>query len=136
MTPDFLQMEFWIKKFYQKENSFYNFSDLTEDRLSELAKKVYAMQETMDVTIFNKQGKILKLEKYRRTLQYLTNERIRFDLNSFDEKIAFLIMMTDPNLITFKEFLKINLVSLSEIEKESPINTIIEKQRKTAKESR
>ena len=34
---------------------------------------------------------------------------------SFDEKLAFLIMMTDPELVTFKEFLKVHLPSISSI---------------------
>ena len=58
-----------------------------------------------------------KLERYQKTLQYLTNRLIHFDLKTFDERIAYLIMMTDPNLIMFKEFLKLNLISISEINK-------------------
>ena len=59
--------------------------------------------------------RISKLERYQRILQYLTNPYTHLELRTFDERIAFLIMIADPNLVTFKEFLKIDLINIAEI---------------------
>ena len=106
--------QYWTK-FYQKENNSKRFLELSEEQLSTISKKVYKTQES--ATLSQKSENISKLEKYKNTLQYLTNPLIHLEFKTFDERIAYLIMMTDPNLITFKEFLKINLISISEITK-------------------
>lgn len=104
-------------KFYQKENSFKKFDELDEEQLSTISKKVYKMEENMISNLSHSSAKISKYERYQKALHYLTNHRIYFDLKTFDERIAFLIIMVDPNLVTFKEFLKIDLISTSEIDK-------------------
>lgn len=117
MTRGFISLDYYRTKFYQKENDFKKFLELDEKQLSILSKKVYGMQELMIHTMSHKSGIMSKLERYQRTLQYLTNPYICSDLKTFDERVLFFIMMTDPNLVTFKEFLKINLISMSEIAK-------------------
>lgn len=110
MATNFISIEYYKTKLYQKESNSKKFSELSEKQLSIISKKVYKMQETMKESIS-------KLERYQKTIQYLTNPYIYLDLKTFDERIAYLIMITDPNLITFKEFLKIDLINLSEINK-------------------
>ena len=114
MSLVFIPIDYYKTKFYQKENNSKKFSELSEKKLSILSEKVYKKQEA---TMNNQSERISKLERYQKTLQYLTNQYIHLDLPTFDERIAYLIMMTDPNLITFKEFLKIDLISMSEITK-------------------
>lgn len=104
-------------KFYQYENSFKNFKDLSEEQLSTISKKVYRAQEGMISNLPNSYKKISNFELYQNTLKYLTNPKIYFDLKTYDERIAYLIMMIDPNLVTFKEFLKLNFISIKEIDK-------------------
>ena len=127
MITDFIQIEISRNKFYQKESEFKNFSKLTEEDLVTLSNKVYRLQETMNDTLSNQSEKISKLERYQRTLQFLTSQNIRLELKTFDERIAYLIMMTDPNLIMFKEFLKIDLINsadLTKIEDENERNNL------------
>lgn len=112
MAIVFTSIDQYCTKFYLKEKDFKRFSKLSEEELSLLSKKVYKMQEKMSD---NTQQS--KLERYQKTLQYLTNPLIHVDLKTFDERIAYLIMTTDPNLVAFKEFLKLNLISISEINK-------------------
>lgn len=130
MTTSFI----FPSKFYQKENSFKNFKDLSEEQLSILSKKVYEKQEIMQSNLPNSYTKLSNFETYQKTLQYLINPQIYFDLRTFDERIAFLIMMTDPNLVTFKEFLKLNFISIKEINKienKSEKNRLIEIRKET-----
>ena len=117
MAKNFTSIDYYRTKFYQRENESKNFKELSEIQLSELAKKAYRTQEKMTDFLLQKEKTISNMEKYHKTLQYLTNPRIYFDLKTFDERLAFLIIMTDPNLVTFKEFLKINLISIAKINK-------------------
>jgi len=117
MATDFISIDYYINKFYLKEKDFKRFLELSEEQLSTLSKMVYKMQEKMSTNLSQKTKSISKLERYQKTLQYLTNPHIHLDLKTFDERIAYLIMMTDPNLVMFKEFLKIDLISITEITK-------------------
>lgn len=119
MGRGFTPIEIYKTKFYQSERSSNRFLNLSEEQLIELSKKVYKMQEIMTSNLSYSMEKISSLDKYIRTLQYLTNPLICFDLKTYDERLAYLIMMTDPNLITFKEFLKIDLISAFDIAKVS-----------------
>lgn len=117
MTPVFNSLEYYRKKFYQKENGSKRFLELSEEQLAILAKKIYKKQEMVADTLSHSTLQTLKLEKYQETLQYLTNPLIHLELRTYDERLAYLIMMTDPNLVTFKEFLKIDLISMADISK-------------------
>jgi len=117
MASNFITLNNYMDKFYQKEINSKRFSELSEERLAALSKKVYREQEMMTNDLMQLSGTLSKVEKYRLTLQYLTNPRINLDLRTFDERMAFLIMMIDPNLVTFKEFLKADIISLAEIAK-------------------
>lgn len=115
MPDRFMPTDHYRTKFYQKENSSKGFLDLSEERLSELAKKVYKNQEAMTENLSHRSVTTFELEKYFKALQYLTNPLIHLELHTFDEKVAYLIMMMDPNLVLYKEFLKLDLVSIEEI---------------------
>lgn len=118
MAIGFIPIEHYRTKFYQKENQSKRFTELTEDQLAKVAQKVYRRQEITEDGLPSYQlGKISKLDRYVKTLLYLTNPNIHMDIKTFDERLAFLIMTVDPYLITFKEFLKINLQSIQEISK-------------------
>ena len=111
MTYDFTPLEYYQTKFYQKEGNFKKFANISEEQLSLISKKLYKNQEKCNNTPLN------NLDKYKKILQYISNPLIHLDLNTFDERIAYLIMAIDPNLIMFKEFLKIDLISIDEINK-------------------
>ena len=115
MSPVFIPLEHSRKKFYQRENCSKRFFELSPERLTEIAKLVYKKQEINDNMLSRSSERFLKLDRYQKTLQYLTNPYIHLELGSFDERMAYLIMMCDPNLVTFKEFLKLDLISISEI---------------------
>ena len=115
MSINFIPLDRYTTKLYQYENSFKGFSGISEEQLIDLTKKVYKNEELMAVTSPKRSAKLSKLDIYSKTLQYLTNPSIVFDLKTYDERIAYLILMADPNLVTFKEFLKLNLISKDEI---------------------
>ena len=60
-----------------------------------------------------------RLTRYIQTLVYLTNPLIHMDLKTYDERILYLIMSADPELVSFKEFLKTTLTPKSTIEAET-----------------
>lgn len=134
MISSFIPIDIYRTKLYQKESSFNKFSELSKEQLSLLSNKVYKMQEQLSEELSPILKNISNLEKYQKTIKYLTNPQIHSKLKTFDERIAFLIMMTDPELVTYKEFLKINLISKSEITKaedKQTRNYLIEKRNKT-----
>lgn len=115
MASFFKPLEQYRTKFYQKEKGFKKFLELSEEHLSELSKKVDKRKKLMEDTTSYNTGRILQLERYYRTMQYLTSPNIHLELKTFDERLAFLIMMCDPNLVTYREFLKVDLIRLEEI---------------------
>lgn len=128
MAPYFIPLERYKTKFYQKEVGSKNFLALSEEQMAEVAKKVYKRLEIdADIPLCGTVRKP-KLERYENLLQYLTNPLIHLELGSFDERIAYLIMMTDPELTMFKDFLKLNLISKAEIAKVEDVNEKIQLQ--------
>ena len=117
MASSIIPLDSYRTKLFQRERDSKKFLELSEEDLVLLSKKVYKKEEIMDDVLLQGTKKMSNLERYRRTLQYLTSPLIGLEFRTFDEKIAFLIMMVDPNLVTFKEFLKTDLISLEEIEK-------------------
>ena len=115
MAQTYMSVDQLKSKFYLKENSSKGFSELDEEKLAEVAKKVYKKQEVMFGKTTRGFERIQKLDRYKNVLNYLTNPTIHFELKTFDEKLAFLIMAVDPNLVVFKEFLKLDLVNSYDI---------------------
>lgn len=117
MTFETINPQRLKEKLYQKEGDFLSYQDVTEEKLAEIAKKVYHYEEVRSKLSHQNTN----LAKYLEILEFLTNPRIHYELPTFDEKVLFLIMAVDPNLITFKEFLKVNLPSINTInETEEP----------------
>lgn len=117
MATGYIPIERCRSKFYQSERYFGSFMNLDEEKLVELAKKVYRRLEIFEDTEPRGFGRFSKLDRYQRALQYLTSFNIHLEYKSFDERLAFLIMMTDPNLVTYKEYLKLDLMSIEDISK-------------------
>lgn len=117
MGLGFIPIEYYKTKFYQKEKESKRFKELSEEQLVAITKKLYRRQEMLEEDSPFQTARMPKLEKYIKVLQYLTNPNIHQDIRTFDERLAYLIMAVDPELVTFKEFLKINLLSIEEISK-------------------
>lgn len=112
--------EYYKTKLYQREREFKKFEKLDEEDLAELAKRIYHKQENRSVnSYFHKD----KLTNYMETIKYLTNPQIHMELKTYDERIAYLIMATDPELNAFKEFLKVDITSSKKINDEKDENT-------------
>lgn len=122
MAPSFIPLDRFRTKFYQKGVNSKGFLELSEENLAEVAKKVYKKQEMAADVLANGTIRFAKLERYQDTLQYLTNPLIHLEFKTFDERVAYLVMMTDPELVTFKEFLKTDLISMVDISKIEDIN--------------
>ena len=116
MALGFIPVEHYRTKFYQKERESKKFQTMDEEQLATVAKKLYRKEEisSNDVNPFQS-TRITKLDKYIKVLQYLSNPSIHMEIKTFDERLAYLIMAVDPYLVTFKEFLKINLMTIEEI---------------------
>ena len=112
MLPYFIPIELYRKKIYSTEKTSRRFLDITEDQLEEIEKKVDKKRAMMDEDITPyEMRKTDKLDRYQKILQYLTNPLIHLELGSFDERMGYLIMITDPELTMFKDFLKLNLIA-------------------------
>lgn len=135
MALKIVSLEQCKTKLYQRENFFKYFNDITEEDLVEITKRVYRFLSIMyNPNTTTKPETINDLEKYKRILSYLSNPNIHNDLKTYDERIIFLIIAMDPNLITFKEFLKINIHSIEEItkvESKRKRNQLFEERNKT-----
>ena len=93
------------------QKNYYDILGVSKDATADDLKKAYRKLEIMAEDKSYPQQKMSRLDRYQRTLLYLTNPNIHLDIKTFDERLAYLIMVVDPNLVTFKEFLKINLQS-------------------------
>lgn len=98
--------EYFRTKLYQKEREFKKFETLSLDDVAKVAKKLYLKQEMNEQSGFFRKD---KLTKYMDTLTYLTNPSIHMELKTYDERIIYLIISVDPELESFKEFLKTNI---------------------------
>ena len=118
MLPYFIPIEHYRKKIYSTEKTSKDFLDITEEQLELIEKKVKKKRELMDEepTPYAMR-KDDKLDRYQKVLQYLTNPMIHMEFKTFDEKMAFMIKMCDPNLVTYREFLKRSIMSFGEISK-------------------
>lgn len=117
MAPIFRPVEYYTSKLYEKGNSFKRFMELADSDLEELAKQA---EEKRKIIIDNNSVKArhtTKFDIYQSALEFLTGPNIHLKYKTFDERIAMLIMMVDPELVLYKEYLKLNLMSKSDIDK-------------------
>ena len=119
MAAYFIPVEHYQNKLYQKDRDFKKFQNITEDTLAEVARKVYKKQEGI---LSTSKYPMSKLERYQRTLEYLTNPLVYSEIKTYDEKIIFLILSADPKLTSYKEYLKLDIVSMDQIKKTEDIN--------------
>ena len=117
MAPIFKPVEYYTSKFYEKGKESKRFMDLTEDDLKELKKKVEEKRQMMSDNVTFRSVHMPKFDVYQSALEYLTNPTIHLKYRTFDERVAFLIMMVDPELVLFREYLKLNAISKEEIAK-------------------
>ena len=118
MLPYFVPIESYRKKIYSTEKSSCGFRNITDEKLDEIEKKVNKKRKLMDEEpISYPVRKKAKLDRYQKTLQYLTNPTIHLELKNFDEKMTYMILMCDPNLVIYRELLKRSIKSASEISK-------------------
>lgn len=87
------------RKFYQYGNNFNHFEKIDKQREQELKDKYSYLLDKK-----SKNG----LDTYYNFLSFLVNN-IEMHLLSFDERLYLLISYIDPELITFKEYLKSNI---------------------------
>lgn len=117
MAPAFKPVEYYTTRFYEKGKESNRFMDLTEDDLKELAKKVEEKRKIMVENVTYRTKCTPKFDLYQSTLEYLTSANIHLKYKTFDERVAFLILMVDPNLIAYREYLKLNAKSKEDIAK-------------------
>lgn len=117
MAPAFKPVEYYTTRFYEKGKESNRFMDLTEEDLKELAKKVEEKRKIMAENVNYRTKYMPKFDVYQSTLEYLTSTNIHLKYKTFDERVAFLILMVDPNLIAYREYLKLNAKSKEDIAK-------------------
>ena len=117
MAPIFKPVEYYTTKFYEKGKSSNRFMNLTEEDLKVIAEKVEEKRKLMAENVTFRTIHMPKFDLYQSTLEYLTNPNIHLKYKTFDERVAFLIMMVDPDLIAYREYLKLDLMSKEEIAK-------------------
>ena len=103
-----MPINYYSTKFYQRDYDNNKFSKLSEEKVAEIAKKIYKRQEIFSNMYVNKSEVLYKIDQYYGAIQYLTGPTSYFELHTFDEQMAYLIMTIDPNLFIFKEFLKLD----------------------------
>ena len=115
MAPVFKPVEYYTTKFYEKGKETKRFSELIEDDIKELKKKVEEKRRMMADNVTYRTKCMPKFDAYQRTLEYLTGPYIHLKYKTFDERVAFLIMMVDPELVLYREYLKLDLMSKEDI---------------------
>lgn len=100
------------KRLYEKEGTFTTFSNI--------GKQLSNVRETKDSffkkMISNEKG----LALYIKTINFLTLPTIHNQLPTFDERIAFLIEVVDPNLEIYKEYISTPIISPEKIDSANP----------------
>lgn len=100
------------KRLYEKEGTFTTFSNISE-QLGNVRETKNSFVKKM---ISNEEG----LALYIKTIKFLTLPTIHNQLPTFDERIAFLIEVIDPNLEIYKEYISTPIISLQEIDSANP----------------
>lgn len=110
-------------QFHSRSVNYTYFRNITTEDIERIKKIIERRTEGTKYSIQINKG----LENYYLALYYLTRPTASRDLPSFDEKILYLILSTDPNLTTIKLFLETNIPIKEEIDK---IEDSKEKERK------
>ena len=102
MSLDYRPIEYFRIKFYQKEKEFKSFDNVDTDTLLEIVNKVYRKQEITQSFNPYTQRHVLQSELYKKALEFLSSPNIHSIFKTWDERLAFLILSTDPNLISYR----------------------------------
>ena len=117
----FLPIEQAKGKFYMRSHFSTQFQDLTEERLEQIKKDA---QEFIGYHANSEKNKTTFLRGpvslYSDALFYLTNPMINNVYPSFDEKMAFLIHVIDPEYKVAKMYLQSDLLTLYEQKRLNP----------------
>lgn len=102
LYTDFLTIK---SKFYSNLPHFKKFENISLQDIETIKQKVDEYLENLNNhfsinSIINK-----KLQIYQELLTYLSNPNIFLYINTFDERLLFLILAIDPECITYKYFL-------------------------------
>lgn len=102
-------------RFYMRAHFSKNFAELTEERLEEIKKDAikYVNEHSIE---YNKKTTFLKrpISLYTDVIFYLTNPCINDTYPTFDEKMAFLIQVIDPEYKIAKMYLQSTLLTAYE----------------------
>ena len=98
------------RKFFQYDVRFKNYNEITQEKIEELQEAVKRFEDCILIDL-NEKSFVYKIDRYGRTLAYLTHHHRL----TFDEKLVFLIMTVDPECLAFKTFKKAEIVPQSQI---------------------
>jgi len=96
------------KMLYSRNVDFSNFSTITDEKFKEIEERVKRR-------FYTRENSSRGLSKYIEAIEYLTNPTISRELHNFNEKILYLILACDKDLITYKEYKKAGIPLLKEI---------------------
>ena len=85
MAPVFKPVEYYSSKFYEKGKESKRFTELSEDDLKELKKKVEEKRQIMAENSTFRLKQMPKFDVYQSALEYLTNPTIHLKYRTFDE---------------------------------------------------
>lgn len=111
-------------KFYGYSNAFNKYKNINQEQIRKIRNEVNILLEELNTylkihSIFEK-----KLYIYQKVLEYLSNPIISMKYPTFDERILFLILATDPNCDTYRTYIANITKNSSSDEKYKIINTI------------
>ena len=99
------------RKFFQYDVRFKNYDEINKEKIDELQERVKRFEDSILIDLSEK-SLVYKLDRYGRTLAYLTHHHNL----TFDEKMIFLIMTVDPECLAFKEFKKVEIIPQRQID--------------------
>ena len=116
MAYDAKSLETLRRQFHSRSVTFNNFQDITNEDVETLKQIIASKKKYLEAkqSLFINPG----LNNYINTLRYLTNPTISQELSTFDEKVLYLILSCDPELITMKTFISSDILPASRINEE------------------
>lgn len=110
ITP--YQMDNIKKKFFQYSVNTKRMAEITPERLEEIKEDIKFFDEKIYTKPIKGDIRANKLERYYRAASYIIGRRDY----TFDERAAFLIMASDPELVMYKGYKALDLTSNKVIE--------------------
>jgi len=116
MAYDAKSLETLRRQFHSRSVTFNNFQGITNEDVETLKQIIASKKKYLEAkqSLFINPG----LNNYINTLRYLTNPTISQELSTFDEKVLYLILSCDPELITMKTFISSDILPASRINEE------------------